>query len=94
MVPETWQVVERGCDTRGEWVWIDRHQDDRVTAWKLYHIEGRWRVTAIFFSKENLGLNREPERLKSYIEGCRCHPRGIRLSHSRIDRNLEQLANG
>lgn len=87
--------MQRGEDSQGAWVWIDRIQGTRTSAWKLYRVNGEWRAFKVLFSKENVGLNNTPERVKTYEhhEACRCHARGIRLRGNRLDRTLIALAN-
>lgn len=95
LVPESWAVIAR----EGETVIVSRlkhyYVTDRLTTWKLVRsIETRdgrrvpdWRITHIFFSEPNEGLDGIPQRLKDYGD------RGIRLSDNVIDRRLRAMAN-
>lgn len=85
LVPETWGVVHK---SRGKRVIArTKHEEvDRTTVWQLIRVEREWRISHIFFSKINPGLDRVPNRLKGY-------ERPIRLSDSVIDNTLRKLAN-
>lgn len=84
LVPETWKVVKKRRGVRVI-TRVKHSTPEKFTSWRLVKIEGQWRVSHIFFSKINPGLDRNPNQLKTYRTP-------FRLSDSRIDHQLRTLA--
>jgi hypothetical protein len=95
MLPEAWTLLARSP----EQVEVARNNGGRLTVWTLRPTDKGWRVFEILFSQPNPGCNLTRERHKSYVGQCehfkggcwdrQAHPKGIRLTDSRIDRTLK-----